>query len=650
MSETVSAVEARLQQQPQADFPRDRLTHAVKRATDALVAQQHADGHWRFELEADCTIPAEYILMMHFVDEIDAGLERKIARYLRRNQGADGGWPLYTGGSGDLSCTVKAYYALKIVGDDPEAAHMQRARRFVHAQGGAARANVFTRIMLAQFNQVPWRAVPYMPVEVMLLPRWSPFHLSKISYWSRTVMVPLLILCTRRVQATNPRAVGVQELFRVPPEEERDYFPVWSRLNRGFVWLDRIARWLDPIIPGPPRRYATRRAEKWFTERLNGEDGLGAIFPAMVNAYEALLALGYPREHPLCRDARAALDKLLIVGDDEAYCQPCLSPIWDTVLSCMALQEVPGERAQQSAIRGLDWLCERQVVDAVGDWLEKRPDLPAGGWPFQYNNPHYPDLDDSGMVGWALLRAEAGSRYDEVVRRAANWLAGMQSSNGGFAAFDVDNVYHYLNEIPFADHGALLDPPTEDVTARVLAFLARLGRERDAPVRQGCIDFLRAHQRAEGCWYGRWGTNYIYGTWSVLVALEVAGLDMSEPWIRNGAQWLRARQRADGGWGETNDSYADPDLAGYNDVSTAHHTAWALLGLMAAGERDSPALQRGVEWLLKRQEANGLWDEPWFNAPGFPRVFYLRYHGYPRFFPLWALGRYADLHQGSAQE
>ena len=650
MSETVSAVEARLQQQPQADFPRDRLTHAVKRATDALVAQQHADGHWRFELEADCTIPAEYILMMHFVDEIDAGLERKIARYLRRNQGADGGWPLYTGGSGDLSCTVKAYYALKIVGDDPEAAHMQRARRFVHAQGGAARANVFTRIMLAQFNQVPWRAVPYMPVEVMLLPRWSPFHLSKISYWSRTVMVPLLILCTRRVQATNPRAVGVQELFRVPPEEERDYFPVWSRLNRGFVWLDRIARWLDPIIPGPPRRYATRRAEKWFTERLNGEDGLGAIFPAMVNAYEALLALGYPREHPLCRDARAALDKLLIVGDDEAYCQPCLSPIWDTVLSCMALQEVPGERAQQSAIRGLDWLCERQVVDAVGDWLEKRPDLPAGGWPFQYNNPHYPDLDDSGMVGWALLRAEAGSRYDEVVRRAANWLAGMQSSNGGFAAFDVDNVYHYLNEIPFADHGALLDPPTEDVTARVLAFLARLGRERDAPVRQGCIDFLRAQQRAEGCWYGRWGTNYIYGTWSVLVALEVAGLDMSEPWIRNGAQWLRARQRADGGWGETNDSYADPDLAGYNDVSTAHHTAWALLGLMAAGERDSPALQRGVEWLLKRQEANGLWDEPWFNAPGFPRVFYLRYHGYPRFFPLWALGRYADLHQGFAQE
>jgi len=646
MSETVSALEAELHATAATEPTSDRLHSGIERAVDALVAQQHEDGHWRYELEADCTIPAEYILMMHFVDEIDEALEQKIACYLRRQQSEDGSWPLYTGGEGDLSCTVKAYYALKIAGDDPEAEHMQRARQFVRARGGAARANVFTRIMLAQFGQVPWRAVPYMPVEVMLLPRWSPFHLTKVSYWSRTVMVPLLILCTRRVQATNPRAVNVRELFVVPPEEERDYFPVWSRLNRGFVWLDRLARWLDPLIPGPPRRYATRKAESWFVERLNGTDGLGGIFPAMVNAYEALLTLGYPREHPLCRDARTGLRKLLVIRDEEAYCQPCLSPVWDTVLSCMALQEADTTQARHSVRKGLDWLCERQVTAPVGDWLEKRPDLPAGGWAFQYNNAHYPDLDDTGMVGWSLLRADDFERYSQVIRRAADWLAGMQSSNGGFAAFDVDNVYHYLNEIPFADHGALLDPPTEDVTARVLAFLERLGREQDEPVRRRCMDFLRSHQQADGSWYGRWGTNYIYGTWSVLSALEVAGMDMSQQWVRRGAQWLKSCQRADGGWGESNDSYEDPALAGRNDVSTAPHTAWALLGLMAAGEVDSPEVARGVEWLLERQEPAGLWFEPWFNAPGFPRVFYLRYHGYARFFPIWALARYRNLQKG----
>jgi len=589
--------------------------------------------------------------MMHFVDEIDEELEPLIGRYLRRKQSEDGGWPLYVGGHSDLSCTVKAYYALKIIGDHPDADHMARARRFIREQGGAARANVFTRIMLAQFRQVPWRAVPYIPVEIMLLPRWFPFHLGKVSYWSRTVMVPLFILCTHREQAANPRAVDVQELFVVPPDEERNYFPVWSTLNRGFVWLDRLARLLDPFMPGPPRRYATRLAERWFVERLNGTDGLGAIFPAMVNAYEALLSLGYPRDHELCRQAREALRNLrnlLLVRDDEAYCQPCLSPVWDTVLSCMALQETDSEQACRSAEAGLDWLCERQVTTPVGDWIDKRPDLPAGGWAFQYNNAHYPDLDDTGMVGWSLLRARDPSRHEEAIRRAADWLAGMQSSNGGFAAFDVDNTYHYLNEIPFADHGALLDPPTEDVTARVLAFLSMLGREGDADTRRRCIAFLRDHQQPDGSWFGRWGTNYIYGTWSVLAALEVAGADMNAEWVRRAGEWLLARQRADGGWGESNDSYHDEARAGHGDCSTAHHTAWALLGLMAVSESRSVAVERGVDWLLARQRSDGLWWEPWFNAPGFPRVFYLRYHGYPRFFPLWALGRYARLRRTHA--
>ena len=652
MSESVNAIEALLREPcvvgEVREYPpvdgRD-IDAAIEHATEALMAQQHADGHWRFELEADCTIPAEYILMMHFVDEIDETLEPKIGRYLHRNQSGDGGWPLYAGGHGDLSCTIKAYYALKIIGDDPDAEHMRGARHFILDNGGAARANVFTRIMLAQFRQVPWRAVPYIPVEIMLLPRWFPFHLGKVSYWSRTVMVPLFILCTHREQAVNPRDVHVRELFVVPPEKERNYFPVWSTVNRGFVWLDRLARVLDPLMPGPPRRYATRLAERWFVERLNGTDGLGAIFPAMVNAYEALLSLGYPRDHEYCLQAREALRKLLIIDDEEAYCQPCLSPIWDTVLSCMALQETGAGEGQQAAEAGLDWLRERQVVEPIGDWIDKRPDLPAGGWAFQYNNAHYPDLDDTGMVGWSLLRTRDPSRYDEVVRRAADWLAGMQSSDGGFAAFDVDNTYHYLNEIPFADHGALLDPPTEDVTARVLAFLAMLARAEDAHTRRRCLDFLFAHQQPDGSWFGRWGTNYIYGTWSVLAAFEVAGVDMQSAPVRRAVAWIHSHQRDDGGWGESNGSYEDASFAGYSSHSTAHQTAWALLGLMAAGERDSIAVERGIDWLLARQRNDGLWWEPWFNAPGFPRVFYLRYHGYPRFFPLWALGRYARLHR-----
>ncbi len=643
MSQTASAFEAGLEQTVCREQLPDSVDAAVDRASEALKARRHADGHWCFELEADCTIPAEYVLMMHFVDEIDEALEARIARYLRAHQGADGGWPLYHGGAGELSCTVKAYYALKIAGDDPESEPMRRARQFVRAAGGAARANVFTRIMLAQFGQVPWRAMPYMPVEVMLLPRWSPFHLSKVSYWSRTVMVPLLILYTRRVQAVNPRAVGVRELFVAPPEEERDYFRVRSRLNRGFVWLDRIARLLDRLIPGPPRRYATQRAERWFVERLNGTDGLGGIFPAMVNAYEALLALGYPKDHPYCDTARTALRGLLLERrDGTAYCQPCLSPVWDTVLSGMALQSAGGARAQATADAGLQWLVERQVTRPIGDWMYKRPGLPAGGWAFQYANPYYPDLDDTAMIGWSLLRSHRAPAHANAIRRAADWLAGMQSADGGFAAFDADNRHYYLNEIPFADHGALLDPPTEDVTARVLTFLGRLGRERDAAVRARCVEFLRARQRRDGAWFGRWGTNYIYGTWSVLAAVDEAGLDRDAPWVRAAADWLRARQRPDGGWGESNAAYDDPAHAGRGSRSTPHHTAWALLGLMAAGERDGGALDAGVGWLLAHQSADGTWKDPYFNAPGFPRVFYLRYHGYPHFFPLWALGRYLN--------
>lgn len=622
----------------------ETLDRAIERAIDGLLELQQDDGHWCFELEADCTIPAEYILLMHFMDEIDTNLQSKMAVYLRRRQGADGGWPLYFGGELDISCTVKAYYALKLAGDSVDAPHMKKARDVILAHGGAARANVFTRITLAMFCQVPWRAVPYMPPEIMLLPRWFPFHLSKVAYWSRTVMVPLFIIYALKPKAVNPQRVDIKELFLKPADVERDYFPVRSTLNRLFLLLERTSRLLlDPLVPARIRKLAINRAEKWMTERLNGEDGLGAIFPAMVNAYVVLHLLDYAPDHPLRATAKKAIEKLVVEQDDEAYCQPCVSPVWDTGLACLALQDTDDERAQAASKAGLDWLVPLQVTDEPGDWRESAPGVPGGGWPFQYANPHYPDLDDTAVIAWAMEAANDPEPYQEAIERSANWLTGMQSSNGGFAAFDADNTYYYLNEIPFADHGALLDPPTADVSARVLAVLGRLNRTQDAKVRERCLVYLQREQEPDGSWFGRWGTNYIYGTWSVLCGLEQAGVNMREPWLKRAVTWLESRQREDGGWGESNDSYADLTMSGRDHQSTAHHTAWALLAILATGDYQRESVERGIQWILSHQAADGLWEEPWFTAPGFPRVFYLKYHGYARFFPLWALAKYRRL-------
>jgi squalene-hopene/tetraprenyl-beta-curcumene cyclase len=617
----------------------DPVAEAVARARDALLEAQQPDGHWCYELEADCTIPAEYVLMMHFMDEIDAALQAKIAVYLRARQAEHGGWPLYHGGAFDISCSVKAYYALKLAGDAPDAPHMRRAREAILARGGAARANVFTRITLALFAQVPWRAVPFMPVELVLLPRASPFHLSRISYWSRTVVVPLLVLCSLRARAANPLGIGIRELFRTDPDEERDWFPARSPLNRALIGVERVGRHFERVIPGLLRKRALRAAEKWFVERLNGLGGLGAIFPAMVNAYEALARLGYPPQHPARREAKAALERLLVIRQEDAYCQPCFPPVWDTAIAVLALQESGGTRG--AVERGLGWLAERQLVDAPGDWRDDRPALAGGGWPFQYENDRYPDIDDTSMVAWAFQEADRG-RYEACLQRALEWVRGMQSRNGGFGAFDVDNTHDYLNEIPFADHGALLDPPTADVSARCVAVLAVAAR-RDERYRESlaaAIRYVRAEQEASGAWFGRWGTNYIYGTWSALTAFERAGIPPDDPAVRLAVAWLRSVQRADGGWGESNDSYADPSLAGRAAVSTSFQTAWAMLALMAAGEGDSECVRRGAEHLVRTQRGDGTWHDDEFTAPGFPRVFYLKYHGYSQYFPLWALARH----------
>ena len=627
------------------------LDEAIIRASESLVALQHTDGHWVFELEADVTIPSEFILLQHYTGHIEPELQARIAGYIRATQGADGGWPLFYGGALDVSASVKAYFALKAAGDPIDAPHMVRARSAILARGGARRCNVFTRISLALFGEVPWRAVPAMPVEIMLLPGWSPFHIAKVSYWSRTVLVPLLVLMALRPRARNPQGVTIGELFCEPPEAVRDWIngPTSSPLSMAFGMLDRLLRVAEPFFPADARRRAIEKAVAFVTERLNGEDGLGGIFPAMANAVMMFDCLGYDRDHPDYATALASLRKLLVLDGERNYCQPCLSPVWDTALAGHALMEVDDSRLGSTLQRALDWLEGKQVLEVVGDWAATRPGLRPGGWAFQFENPHYPDLDDTAAVALALDRFDS-ARYRNAIDRAAEWVIGMQSRNGGWGSFDADNTHYYLNHIPFADHGALLDPPTADVSARCLAFLSQIGYDADHPSVAAAIAYLRAEQEPDGSWFGRWGTNYIYGTWSVLAALNSAGIVPDSPEVRRAVDWLITRQHEDGGWGEGGESYWSHATHGEAPYSTPSQTAWALLALMAAGEVSHPAVARGVAYLIDSQDQDGNWDEPWYTAVGFPRIFYLRYHGYRAFFPLWALARYRRLSRGNSQQ
>jgi squalene-hopene/tetraprenyl-beta-curcumene cyclase len=634
---------------PRSEPASNDLDDAIERAAANLGRLRHADGHWVFQLEADATIPAEYVLLEHFLDRIDPPLQAKIGVYLRGIQGAHGGWPLFHDGAFDLSASVKAYYALKAIGDDPDAPHMRRAREAILAAGGAERTNVFTRAQLALFGQVPWRAVPVMPVEIILLPRWFPFHVSKVSYWSRTVLVPLMVLMAQRPLARNPRRIGVAELFRTPPERIRDwvrgpYRSPWGRFFKGVDHLLRVAR---PVFPSVAARRATARAVAFVTQRLNGEDGLGGIYPAVANSVMMFDTLGYPPDHPDAVAAWSAVRKLLVETEDRAYCQPCLSPVWDTGLAAHAMLEV-GQAIEPSR----RWLLDKQILGIMGDWAVRRPGLPPGGWAFQYENPYYPDVDDTAVVGMLLDRN--GDPADAAaIARARDWIIGMQSRgggrfDGGWGAFDPENTHLYLNHIPFADHGALLDPPTSDVTARCVSFLAQIGMTADDPVMRRALAFLRREQETEGSWFGRWGTNYIYGTWSVLCALNAARLAADDPAVRRAVSWLVSVQREDGGWGEDEESYADGPHGRYRQ-STPSQTAWAVLGLMAAGEADHPAVSRGVAYLLTTRRPDGAWDEAPYTAVGFPRVFYLRYHGYRLYFPLLALARYRNLRRGNTK-
>jgi squalene-hopene/tetraprenyl-beta-curcumene cyclase len=635
-----------------------QIEAAVSRATQALLATQRADGHFVFELEADVSIPAEYILFHHFLGQpADAELEGKIATFIRRQQAAHDGWPLFTDGAFNISSSVKAYFALKAVGDSPEADHMRRARAAILAHGGAANANVFTRSLLALFGALPWRGVPVMPVEILLLPRWFPFHMTKVSYWSRTVITPLVVVNALKPRAKNPRNVSIAELFVEPPDRVRHWpgapqqkFP-WTTL---FGALDQLLRWSEPYFPKGLRKRAIDRAVAFVEERLNGEDGLGAIYPAM--AYSAIMfdTLGYGRQDPRMVQVMKAIDRLLVIREDEAYCQPCVSPVWDTGLAAHALMEAGGEASAPPVRAGLAWLEPLQITDVAGDWAVRKPHVRPGGWAFQYANAYYPDVDDTAVVAMAMDRAvgqgpdDRGSEYKTAIARAREWIEGLQSANGGWGAFDSDNDYDYLNYIPFADHGALLDPPTADVTARCLSMLGQLGEVPSGnPVVARGVDYLLRTQENDGSWFGRWGMNYIYGTWSVLCALNAVQRDPRSAEVQKAVAWLKTIQNKDGGWGEGGESYA-LDCAGYCPApSTPSQTAWALLGLMAAGVVEDNAVTLGVRYLARTQAEDGFWKEERFTATGFPRVFFLRYHGYAKYFPLWAMARYRNLKRGN---
>ena len=639
---------ARFPEQEAADAPvphSDPVARTLLQSGSALLAQRHDAGYWRFDLEADTTIPAEYILLQHLLGTVNKTREQRLADYILSRQLPDGSWPLYEAGPGNLSATVKAYFALKTAGHDPAAEAMRRACAWVQRNGGAERSNVFTRILLATFGQLPWRTVPAMPPELIWLPRWWFFNLNKVSYWSRCVIVPLLLIF-----ACKPvhQGVAIRELFRAEPESLKhiDQFVPGNHVKNGFILLDRLCKLLEPLVPGFVRRASVRKLETWMRTRMRGEGGIGAIFPAMANAVYALKLLGCDASDPDLKRGLQAIEELVLEDTAQTYVQPCLSPIWDTCLSVSALSEA-GLRQDNAALRAAtDWLFDKQVF-VRGDWISKAPKLESGGWAFQFENEFYPDIDDTSMVVMALLRAGAHYQPDKKRRiaQAVNWVIGMQNTDGGWGAFDIDNHYEYLNNIPFADHGALVDPGTADLTGRCIEMLAMLGYDKTfAPVARG-VEFLKRDQHPCGAWYGRWGVNYIYGTWAALVGLGALGEDPQQPYLRKAVKWLKDIQNADGGWGETCDSYEDPALMGSGD-SAASQTAWALLGLMAMGETGSEAVEKGIHYLLRNFEGARGWQEDAYTGTGFPRVFYLRYHGYSHYFPVWALGIYARYRQG----
>ena len=638
-----------------ARISRPDLDGTVERALGALLEVQAPDGHWVGELEANSTITSEYLLFCHLIERVDRERERKMVHYLREQQLGNGGWSLYEEGSANLSATIKAYFAMKVAGVPPDDAAMVAARTLIRKRGGPVEADVFTKILLALFGEYDWSGAPAMPVEIMLLPRWSYFNLLEVSYWSRTVIVPLLILMDIKPVKRLSGGCRLDELWVIPRERASLRFHRVPRpfSSKTFLWknffigVDDCLKSWERLGPRPFRSRALDAARRWLEERLAVPGGLGGIFPAMINAVLALRCLGYPDDHPLIRGQIKEIENLGVESALSLHYQPCVSPVWDTALAANALIESDLHADHPALVRAGEWMIDKQVT-VPGDWQTKRPHVPPGGWPFQYHNDFYPDLDDSAMVMMALAKIEGldPERRRRALDRGLGWFLGMQGSDGGWASFDADNSRLIFNNIPFADHGALLDPSTEDLTGRGLELLGTLGEGVNYPAARRALGFIRKSQGAEGPWYGRWGVNYIYGTWSVLRGLAAIREDLSQEYVQRALAWLEARQNPDGGWGETLASYENPKLAGRGE-SIPSQTAWALLGFFAAGRTEGPVVERGVRYLIRTQSADGSWEDPLWNGTGFPRVFYLKYHLYAKYFPLWALGVYRRAQSGA---
>jgi len=634
---------------------KDRLDAAIERAVFYLKSVQHRDGYWLGELEADTTLESDYIFYLHVLGRFDRNRVGKLAEYIRRRQLEDGGWNIYLGGPSEINATLKAYLALKLAGDSPESQHMLRARQRVQQLGGLERTNSFTRFYLALAGLIAWDVVPAIPPELVSLPRWVPVNIYEMSSWTRAIVIPLTILYSLKPHWPVPSYARIDELLP-SPSGTRSASVIGRSLKRrtgeGLNWrsffltLNRALKLYDRSPFQPGRKRATDRAARWMLEHFERSEGLAAIYPAMMNSIFALIALGYSPTHPVTARQIDEFSRFEIEDSETIRLQPCLSPVWDTGIALFALMEANADPADPTLQKTVRWLLDNQILGG-GDWQIKNRDGAPGGWAFEFRNDFYPDVDDTAFVLMGLqdISYSDQPRLAEAIHVGIEWLLSMQNRDGGWGAFDRDNDRAFLNHIPFADHNAMLDPSSPDVTARVVECLGRFGwTVSDLGVRRA-VEYLLKEQHPAGPWYGRWGVNYVYGASGVLRALAAVGADRDtkvDSAMRRAVDWLRSVQQQDGGFGESIASYDDPSLMGQGQT-TASQTAWGLLGLLTTLTPDDPAVERSVQYLLERQNGEGSWDEEPFTGTGFPKVFYLKYHLYPHYFPLFALARYRRL-------
>jgi len=636
------------------------VQRAIARSRDYLFSQQHPEGYWCGELEADSMLEADYIYLHTLLESGDPVRMKRALTEVLRCQNEDGSWSLYPGGPGNVSLAVKCYFACKLMGMGADDPRLIRCREWVLAHGGVVACNTFTKIYLCSLGQYDYDAAPAIPPEIVLFPNWFYFNIYEISSWSRSILVPLAIIYAKRPFRKIPPEMGIDELF-VGGRANSD---LRLRINRRalFSWrnfflvTDRIMHLAEAIHVRPLRKLALRRAEKWMLERLELSDGLGAIYPAMLNAVIALRSLGYAKDHPQVVRASLEFERLGVedpptaeVPEPAFRMRPAVSPVWDTAQAIYALGEAGVPPDDPRMLKAGAWLLSKEVRHK-GDWAVKAPGAEPAGWYFEFNNEFYPDTDDTAQVLLALKRV-ADPREDyqrQVEQRAILWEFAMQCRNGGWGSFDKDCTKMIFENIPFADHNAMLDPPTVDITGRMLEMLAAYGFTRADGRVERALGFVLSQQEPDGSWFGRWGVNYVYGTFLVLRGLDAIGFDRKEPRVQRAAEWIRVVQNSDGGWGETCGTYDDPGTRGLGP-STPSQTAWGLLALLAAGDDSSDSVVRGVRWLLARQRPDGSWDESTgtgpgrqahYTATGFPRVFYLAYHLYRQYFPLLALATY----------